>query len=244
MVGFDEFAARPKVIALHCCEPGSDDLSVVVPTAQSNLMFGLAQVRVPPVQIHGGAVIEDVQIVAPYLAPLNAGFGRFESIVFDLHLEIVAPSTDRIGLPRLLSANSATLATQTMLMPGGFMGVIANRRLDLLDEVDAFRLGFGRSQSLTAAIRDAVLLVPVIDDRILITTLHGIDWICAFTDEQQFARHLAARGELVDAHYQCVLGSRVFDTLIPSLPEPTGVFVDIASEMPLGFPPASKESSR
>ncbi|OYD71382.1 hypothetical protein BDB13_5052 [Rhodococcus sp. OK302] len=131
-----------------------------------------------------------------------------------------------------------------MLMPGGFMGDIANRRLDLLDEVDAFRLGFGRVQSLTAAVRDAVLLVPMFDDRILITSLRGIDWICAFTDEQQFARHLAARGELVDARYQCVLGSRIFDTLIPSLPEATGLFVDIAGETPLGFPPASKEASR
>ncbi|KDQ00773.1 hypothetical protein EN35_28845 [Rhodococcus qingshengii] len=40
----DEFAARPKVIALHSRETGSDDLSVVVPAAQSIFIRSLSVV--------------------------------------------------------------------------------------------------------------------------------------------------------------------------------------------------------
>jgi hypothetical protein len=50
--------------------------------------------RIPPVQIYSGSVIEYVQIVSPCLTPLNARLWRLESFILDLHVPILARLTD------------------------------------------------------------------------------------------------------------------------------------------------------
>lgn len=86
------------------------------------------------------------------------------------------------------------------------MGEIAGGRSGLRDEIDAFRFGFGRAQNLTEALHEAVLLVPVVDDRILVTELEDVDWICAFTDETEFASYVAVSGQC-DVDPQVLLGA-------------------------------------
>ncbi|MGC0363098.1 hypothetical protein ABH922_001082 [Rhodococcus sp. 27YEA15] len=122
----------------------------------------------------------------------------------------------------------------------------AGVRFDLIDEIDAFRQGFGRAVGLTNAVRDALLLVPVVDDRVVVTPLRGIDWILAFTSEDQYIRYLAARELWADAEFQWVLGHRIFDALLPALPGPTGMLLDVSGEIPMAFPPdeSSLDSTR
>ncbi len=86
----DEFAAKAKVISLHGCQSRGDDFSVVISTAELNLMPGITQVGVPPVEVDAGSVVEDVQIVSSCLAPVNACLWLFESSVFDRYVAIPA----------------------------------------------------------------------------------------------------------------------------------------------------------
>lgn len=105
-------------------------------------------------------------------------------------------------------------------------------------EIEAFRQGFGHPRLLRAAFRDARLLLPVTDDdRVLTSTVRGVDWLCVFTDEEQFATHLAARGESLPARCRAVLGSRILDGIVPALARRTGVVVNAAGSAPMAFPP-------
>ncbi|WP_137876676.1 SseB family protein [Rhodococcus sp. Q] len=118
------------------------------------------------------------------------------------------------------------------------MGVSEGGRAELRAEFEAFHQGFGHPASLTAALRDALLLLPVTDDdRILTGTIRGIDWLCVFTDEEQFATYLAARGETASARFRTLFGHRILDEILPALARPTGVVVDPAGAAPMAFPP-------
>lgn len=113
----------------------------------------------------------------------------------------------------------------------------------LLAEIDAFYQGFGHAAALTAAFRDAVLVVPLTDDeRVPTSEVEGLDWVCAFTSELEYAKYLVARGEGgVSRSFHTVLGWRIVDDLIPALSRPTGVVVDICGATPMAFPPAVDE---
>ncbi|MFD4468320.1 SseB family protein [Rhodococcus sp. NPDC058505] len=105
-------------------------------------------------------------------------------------------------------------------------------------EVEAFRQGFGHPGQLTAALRDAPVLLPVTpDDRLLISTVRGVDWLCVFTGEAQYAAYLDARGAAAFARYRALPGGRVLDEIAAALPRPTGVVVDAAGPTPMAFPP-------
>lgn len=115
----------------------------------------------------------------------------------------------------------------------------------LLGEIDAFYQGFGHSAALTQAFRDAVLLVPLTDDeRISTSEVHGIDWVCAFTSEYEYAKYLVARGEGGEPRrFHTLLGWRIVDDLIPTLQRPTGVVVNSCGAAPMAFPPAVDEAA-
>ncbi|EME22388.1 SseB family protein [Rhodococcus triatomae] len=105
-------------------------------------------------------------------------------------------------------------------------------------EIEAFRQGFGHPVSLTAALRDALLLLPVTDDdRILTSTVRGVDWLCVFTDEEQYATYLVARAETASVRFRRLFGHRILDEILPVLERPTGVVVNPAGAAPMAFPP-------
>lgn len=113
----------------------------------------------------------------------------------------------------------------------------------LLAEIDAFYQGFGQPGALTDAFRSAVLFVPLTDDdRVPTSKVEGIDWVCAFTSEHEYARYLVARGEGGETRrYHTLFGWRIVDELIPMSARPTGVVVDIVGSSPMAFPPAVDE---
>ncbi|MGW0042559.1 SseB family protein [Rhodococcus sp. NPDC003348] len=118
------------------------------------------------------------------------------------------------------------------------MGEHDDGRTVLRAEIEAFRQGFGQPDLLTAALRAAVVLLPVTDDdRILISTVRGVDWVCAFTDEAEYTAYLHARREAASVRYRALFGRRLLDEIVPALPRPTGVVIDAAGAAPMAFPP-------
>jgi len=113
-------------------------------------------------------------------------------------------------------------------------------------EIAAFYAGFGQPRVLLAAFRESALLVPLVDeDRLCTSRLGGIDWICAFTRVEEYARFMASRGVAADEEYryQSLFGWRLAD-YAAERSEPTGVAVDITGSAPMAFPPeVSDESS-
>ncbi|MFJ8885941.1 SseB family protein [Streptomyces sp. NPDC102402] len=69
---------------------------------------------------------------------------------------------------------------------------------------------------------------------------NGVRWICAFSDEEALARFALARGESGrEWAYQTVLGARLLDVMVPSLPGPAGVALDAGSTDGMLFPPVA-----
>ncbi|NNH75286.1 hypothetical protein HLB23_36465 [Nocardia uniformis] len=113
-------------------------------------------------------------------------------------------------------------------------------------EIDAFYTGFGDPTALEAAFRAAVLLVPLAEgNRIRISEFGGVEWICAFTGVEPYARWLSRRGELDTADeypYHTLSGWRLADYAAGCV-KPTGVTVDITGPAPMAFPPTVTEAS-
>ncbi|MBF6240220.1 hypothetical protein IU474_24560 [Nocardia otitidiscaviarum] len=114
-------------------------------------------------------------------------------------------------------------------------------------EIDAFYAGFGDPAALEESFRAAVLLVPVAEgSRVRTSEFGGVEWICAFTSAEQYARWLSRRGELDPAGeypYHAFSGWRLAD-YVAGCVKPTGVTVDIAGPSPMAFPPTVTEAHR
>ncbi|WP_406272432.1 SseB family protein [Nocardia sp. NBC_00881] len=112
-------------------------------------------------------------------------------------------------------------------------------------EIAAFYAGFGQPEVLQAAFRQAALLVPLVDDdRLYVSRVGGVDWICAFTGVEEYAQYMAARGVAGDQQYRyhSLLGSRLAQ-YAAGRSEPTGVAVDITGSAPMAFPPQVSDDS-
>ncbi|WNI28736.1 SseB family protein [Streptomyces sp. ITFR-6] len=87
--------------------------------------------------------------------------------------------------------------------------------------------------------RRSLLLVPVADERLWSARLSGVRWIYGFTDEAALTRFALLRepgDQPMD--YVALLGARIVDEVVPSLAEPAGLAVDIATEDgSMFFPP-------
>ncbi|MGK8524392.1 hypothetical protein ACRS6B_23835 [Nocardia asteroides] len=115
----------------------------------------------------------------------------------------------------------------------------------LRGEIAAFYSGFGQPEALRSAFRHAALLVPVTDDdRVYVSHLGGIDWLCAFTSLEEYARYTKARADRTNGdiaadreyRYHTLRGWRLLD-YAESRDKPTGVAVDVVGSAPMAFPP-------
>ncbi|MFB9591746.1 SseB family protein [Streptomyces racemochromogenes] len=90
-----------------------------------------------------------------------------------------------------------------------------------------------------AEFRGRVALVPHDEHGGLWTApLGGLDWICAFSDEEALARFAQARDETDRAwDFRRVPGAWLLDEVIPALDFPCGVALDPAGPDGTVFPP-------
>ncbi|WP_024805988.1 hypothetical protein [Nocardia sp. BMG51109] len=127
---------------------------------------------------------------------------------------------------------------------------MSDNGLDALrGEIAAFYAGFGQPVALQDTFLQAALLVPVTDDdNVQISRFGGVDWLCAFTSIEEYARFMTAREYLtaggVDTEqryrYHWLFGWRL-RAYAESRDEPTGVAVDIVGTAPMAFPPKVPE---
>ncbi|MFJ4657981.1 hypothetical protein ACIP5Y_42500 [Nocardia sp. NPDC088792] len=109
----------------------------------------------------------------------------------------------------------------------------------LRSEMAAFAGGFGHPESIRLAFLDALLWVPTTDDgRFCTSKVEGIAWLCAFTEEREYARYVVGRGVVADREYRFhrLLGRRLI-AYAEDCSQPTGVVVDCAGATPFAFPP-------
>jgi hypothetical protein len=112
-------------------------------------------------------------------------------------------------------------------------------RTALAERIAEQRAGVGDPRALVGEMRRSVLLVPTADGGLWSARSGGVRWICGFTDEAalaRFALHHASGDRPMD--YAALLGARIVDEIVPSLDEPAGLAVDIATEDgSMFFPP-------
>jgi hypothetical protein len=109
----------------------------------------------------------------------------------------------------------------------------------LAERIAERRRGIGDPRALVGEMRRSVFLVPVAGGGLWSVRSGGVRWICGFTDEAALAR-FALRHSSGDQpmDYAALLGARIVDEVVPSLDEPAGLAVDIATEDgSMFFPP-------
>ena len=95
MLGDNEIARRAKVVALNDGSAFGDHFAVEITPAQADGVAGVLQVCVPPIQVDGGFVVEDVQWKGAGAAPLDQCVRRFESFVDTIHGAMIPRVADR-----------------------------------------------------------------------------------------------------------------------------------------------------
>ncbi|MBO1336641.1 SseB family protein [Streptomyces sp. VRA16 Mangrove soil] len=112
-------------------------------------------------------------------------------------------------------------------------------RTPLAERITERREGVGDPRALIGEMRRSVLLVPMSGGGLWSSHAGGVRWVCAFTDEEALARFAEQRtGGDRPMEYAALLGARIVDEIVPSLGEPAGLAVDIATEDgSMFFPP-------
>jgi hypothetical protein len=116
---------------------------------------------------------------------------------------------------------------------------VLQTRTALAERIAEQRRGVGDPRALVGEMRRSVLLVPTAGGGLWSAWSGGVRWICGFTDEAALARFALLHGsgdQPMD--YAALLGARIVDEVVPSLSEPAGLAVDIATEDgSMFFPP-------
>ncbi|CAM5257359.1 hypothetical protein SGLAM104S_09663 [Streptomyces glaucescens] len=112
-------------------------------------------------------------------------------------------------------------------------------RTALAERIAERRAGVGDPRALVGEMRRSVLLVPV--SGLWSARSGGVRWVCGFTDEAALARFAVHHGpgdRSMD--HVALLGARIVDEIVPSLGEPAGLAVDIATDDgSMFFPPVT-----
>ncbi|MEW2632705.1 hypothetical protein AB0903_13870 [Streptomyces sp. NPDC048389] len=114
-------------------------------------------------------------------------------------------------------------------------------RTALAERIAERRRGVGDPRALVGEMRRSVLLVPTAGGGLWSARSGGVRWVCGFTDEAALARFALQHGpgdQPLD--YAALLGARIVDEIVPTLGEPAGLAVDIATEDgSMFFPPVA-----
>nr|WP_086735321.1 hypothetical protein [Streptomyces glaucescens] len=114
-------------------------------------------------------------------------------------------------------------------------------RTALAERIAERRAGVGDPRALVGEMRRSVLLVPVSDGGLWSARSGGVRWVCGFTDEVALARFAVHHGPGDrPMNHAALLGARIIDEIVPSLGEPAGLAVDIATDDgSMFFPPVT-----
>ncbi|MFF1559358.1 hypothetical protein [Streptomyces sp. NPDC058279] len=106
-------------------------------------------------------------------------------------------------------------------------------------ETDPLDAAHEAEEARLAEFRSGVVLVPLdAQGGLWAAELGGLDWICAFSDEEALARFAEARGEAGrEWPYRRVIGARLLDEVMPALDFPCGVALNAAGPDGAVFPP-------
>ncbi|MEU6892288.1 hypothetical protein ABZ934_10910 [Streptomyces sp. NPDC046557] len=133
---------------------------------------------------------------------------------------------------QLRAAAAERAASTAAVMPGAATATatVGTDPLDAAHEAAQARL---------AEFRSGVVLVPLdAQGGLWAAELGGLDWICAFSDEEVLARFAQARGEAGrEWPYRRVIGARLLDEVVPALDFPCGVALNAAGPDGAVFPP-------
>ncbi|WP_322975387.1 hypothetical protein [Actinacidiphila bryophytorum] len=112
----------------------------------------------------------------------------------------------------------------------------------LVSELADLHAGNGDPDALLDAFRASLVMVPTLDGGDLwATSMGGVHWVYAFSDDTELARFVVARGAdgSSDVDYVTVYGWRLLDEVVPAVGEPAGVALDVAGSRPMIFPPVA-----
>jgi hypothetical protein len=114
-------------------------------------------------------------------------------------------------------------------------------RAALAERIAERRRGGDDPRALVGEMRRSILLVPVADGGLWSVRSGGVRWICGFTDETALARFALRHGPGDrPVEYAALRGARIVDEIVPSLGEPAGLAVDIATQdASMFFPPVA-----
>ncbi|MFI9061370.1 hypothetical protein ACIGQE_05775 [Streptomyces sp. NPDC053429] len=131
---------------------------------------------------------------------------------------------------RAAAAERAASAAAVMPVAATATATVGTDPLDAAHEVVEARL---------AEFRSGVVLVPLdAQGGLWAAELGGLDWICAFSDEEALARFAEARGDAGrEWPYRRVIGARLLDEVVPALDFPCGVALNAAGPDGAVFPP-------
>ncbi|MFF3864107.1 hypothetical protein [Streptomyces sp. NPDC002209] len=106
-------------------------------------------------------------------------------------------------------------------------------------EVDPLEEAREAVRERLADFRGRVVFVPLDEaGGLWAAELGGLDWICAFSGEEELARFAEARGEGgQEWTYRRVVGAGLLDELVPALDFPCGVAWNVAGPEGAVFPP-------
>ncbi|CAG6397275.1 conserved hypothetical protein [Actinacidiphila cocklensis] len=110
----------------------------------------------------------------------------------------------------------------------------------LVSELADLHAGNGDPDALLDAFRASLVMVPTLDGGDLwATSMGGVHWVYAFSDDTELARFAVARGAdgSSGVDYVTVYGWRLLDEVVPAVGEPAGVALDVAGSRPMIFPP-------
>lgn len=132
-----------------------------------------------------------------------------------------------------LQAEAAERVASGASMPSAAVGVPSSV------EVDPLEVAREAVRERLANFRDRVLFVPLDGAGGLWTAeLGGLDWICAFSGEEELARFAEARGETGrEWIYRRVVGAWLLDVVVPALDFPCGVALNAAGPDGAVLPP-------
>ncbi|SHM65990.1 hypothetical protein [Actinacidiphila paucisporea] len=112
----------------------------------------------------------------------------------------------------------------------------------LVSELADLHAGNGDPDALLDAFRASLVMVPTLEGGDLwATSMGGVHWVYAFSDDTELARFAVARGAdgSSDVDFVTVYGWRLLDEVVPAVGQPAGVALDVAGGRPMIFPPVA-----